>query len=96
MLEHRIASLSVFWYAHYFSGWIYDVTNDYSVPFYVAGVIELMAGACYLTLFLVHSRTKTTEETVVYELDEKLKAKLKLESDSVISSTLSVAGIGSL
>ena len=73
------------------SGWIFDVTNNYNIPFYFAGAIELTAGVLYLTL-LIPSR-QPAEAATVYVLDTKLKEKLKLESRSALSSTLSLAAL---
>ena len=70
---------------------IYDVTNNYNIPFYAAGAVELTAGVLYLTL-LIPSR-QPAEAATVYALDTKLKEKLKLESGSALSSTLSLAAL---
>ena len=67
------------------------MTNNYDIPFYVAGAIELTAGVLYLTL-LIPSR-QPAEAATIYVLDTKLKEKLKLESRSALNSTLSLAAL---
>ena len=73
------------------SGWIYDVTNNYNIPFYVAGAVELTAGVLFLTLLIPSQQP--AEAATIYVLETKLKEKLKLESESAFSSTLSLAAL---
>ena len=74
------------------TGWIFDKTGNYSIPFYVAGVVEVTSGALYLTLQIL--TRKTSPETIQTPvLDVKLKEKLAITTQSAHSSMLSIHGV---
>lgn len=40
------------------SGWLYDVTGDYDVPYYMAGIVQSFAALVFLTIYTLRCRSR--------------------------------------
>ena len=56
-----------------FSGWLFDITQDYDVPYYVAGGVQIAGGLLVLGMYVIRRRKgHDTDRTINVEQPRKL------------------------